>query len=212
MRTAVRCMPVLVVALLALALAGCPRKAPSATETQRPAAPAGAGPIEETGAMGAKDEAVADAAATGLTNEVVKNFMKSVQDDGIAKIMDETKDDLAVEDEDSPGALKQILEKAATNAQLDEMVSKYGFASAAEWTDMAKRLIPGLGHATVVVMTEAAGIEEGSDQFERQVAKAKEELAEMDEVFGEPTEQDLQVIIDTMRQGMEEKRSGRRTE
>ena len=199
---------VLVVAgALVLALAGCPQKAPEDTA----GAPSGVPPSGAGGAVAPDAEPPADEPTqAALTPDDVKQVMECMADDEVDGIMEEILAGVEVEDKDSPEAITAALDAAAGNAALDEAVKKHGFADAADLADKTKRVLPGLTIALTKVLAEMMGIEEGSKEYNEMMED--DEFAAFREAFGEPSEEDLAVIIEGVRAQMEEQGGAKKVE
>jgi len=120
-----------------------------------------------------------------------------MDDPKIEKIMDGIVDGLGVKDEDSPEAIKMAIEKAAESAEMDEAVKAFGFKDAAEWADGVKRVFPGMAAAMEKVMVEMMGPEAAGKAAE------EDDFAAMKEAFGEPSEADIAVIAEVLKEEME---------
>jgi len=193
----------LAVVALALVIAGCPKPAEdtSAPPMGERGIPGGAGgdaaPAEPT-----DTEEPADVGAA-LDADAVKGFMASMEDDAVEKVMDEIVDGLGVEDEDSPETIKSALEIAAESDELAEAVKAHGFDSAAQWADTAQRVLPAMGVAMGKVMAEAMGVEEGTPEYDEMMESGgDDDFAELDTVFGEPSEEDVAVVMDVLKDEM----------
>lgn len=198
----------LAVVALALVIAGCPKPpqeadSPEAGEAGIPGGPGG----DAAPAAPADTDEPADVGAA-LDADAVKGFMASMEDDAVEKVMDEIVDGLGVEDEDSPEAIKAALEIAAESDELAEAVEAHGFDSAAQWADTAKRVLPAMGIAMGKVMAEALGVEEGTPEYDGMMESGDDEFAELDTVFGEPSEEDIAVVMDVLKESMEDEGAG----
>lgn len=201
MRSMSRFVPVAVVLLLALILAGCPsRQDTSATEPMPPEVGEGTDVASTEPEPAAGDEA----APVTLTKETVRNFMASMEDEKIEEAMDAIAKELGAEDKDDPEAIKQVLEQAATNADLDEAVKAHGFSGAEEWVQVAQKVMPGLAVATLKVMAEAMGMDEDSQELKDMMAEGDEDLKAFADAFEPPTEEDVQVMVEVLKEQMEE--------
>jgi hypothetical protein len=197
---------VLAVGVLALLLAGCPAKKPAATATGPTAGPAGStGPAEP----GSPPTGVAPAdtgATTGqapLTKDAVMNVMASMEDKKIKEIMDGIVEELGVKKDESPEAIKKVLDKAAASAAMTEAVKAHGFKDAAEWAATLKRVMPGMAKAMEKMFADMAGPEAAGKAAKG--GAGGDEFKAFTDAFGEPSQADIDTIAAVMKEQMESK-------
>jgi len=186
------------IALVAL-LAGCPAKQPAETPTGTPAASAGPGAAAPEPPPTTAPEPAAGAA---LTEDTVKRFMASMEDDKIDGIMEGIGKELGLEgkEKETAESIKKMLDKAATSAELTEAVKAHGFKDAAEWVDTMKRVLPGIAAAMEKVLAEMMGPEAAK---KGEAPPEDDEFATFKEAFGEPSQEDIDVIAKVMKAQME---------
>jgi len=188
-----------VVVAVAAILAGCPAEEPAATSAGAPAASAGAGAAApETPPTTASEPA----AGAALTEDAVTRFLASMEDDKIDQAMDGIGKELGLEgpEKESAESLKKILDKAATSAELTEAVKAHGFADAAEWVETMRRVLPGMAAAMEKVLVEMMGPEVAGKGG---ASPEDDEFATFKEAFGEPSQEDIDVIAGVMKAQME---------
>ena len=187
-----------VVVALVVLLAGCPAKETAETPTGTPAASTGSG----AAAPEAPPTAVEPAAGAALTEDTVKRFMASMEDDKIDKIMEGIGKELGLEgkEKETAESIKKMLDKAATSAELTEAVKAHGFKDAAEWVDTMKRVLPGMAAAMEKVLAEMMGPEAAK---KGEASPSDDEFAMFKEAFGEPSQEDIDVIAQVMKAQME---------
>jgi hypothetical protein len=178
-----------VVSAFALAPSDKPAETTAGTGAASPGAvstPSGAAPTD-AGATPAQAE---------LTKDVVKNVLASMDDKQVQKIMDGILAGVDVEDKESPEAMKAAVEKMAQSQELAEAVKAYGFEDAAAWADAFKRVLPAMSDAMEKALVEVMGPEAAGKGGE-------DESDAMKEAFGEPSEADVAVIAEAIKEDME---------
>ena len=184
----------LVLGVVVLALGGCPPK-----ETEQAAAPGGpTGPAGPAPTPESSDEPVGDTGAgtadTGaLTKEAVTGVLQSMEDDAVTEKLEGIGKDLGLEDAESAESLKAIMDKAAESDEVAAAVKPYGFDSAAAWVDALTRVLPGLMRANA----KALGLEDAGDM------SVDDEFAVFVEAYGEPSEEDIDVIAEVIEEQLE---------
>jgi hypothetical protein len=186
-----------VVALVVL-LAGCPAKRTAETPTGTPPASTGSGAAAPEAPPTAAAEPAAGAA---LTEDTVKRFMASMEEDKIDEIMDGIGKELGLEgkDKETAESIKKMLDKAATSAELTEAVKAHGFKDAAEWVETMKRVLPGMSAAMEKVLADTMGPEAAK---KGETPAEDDEFAALKEAFGEPSEADIAVIAKVVKDEM----------
>ncbi len=197
MRRTVPCLLVVLLGVAVAALVGCPT-GKDTTVTEAGPATTGVSPPPETTIT----EPEVEPAEGALTEESVKNFMASMEDDAIEEAMDEIGEEMGVEGKADPETIRKAFDAMAANEKLDEAVKAHGFSGAEEWVATARKVFPGLAYAMAVAMAEFMGIEEDSDEFKELVDTS--EFAELEGVFEEPTEEEQQIIVDAVKEMMKE--------
>ncbi len=197
-------LPLLFVVLLALILGGCPsRQETTEMETVPPVG--GEGP--DVASVEPEPAAGEEAASVTLTKEMVKGFMASLDDEKVEEVLDAIAEDTGAEDDEDPETIRQALEQAASDPDLDEAVKAHGFSSGEEWVQAAKKILPGWGLAMAEVMDEMAkalGIEEDSEEYKKMMEERDEGFAAFTETFEPPTDEEVQLIIEALKEMQEE--------
>jgi hypothetical protein len=187
---------------LVVLLAGCPPKPPAATPTGTPSASTGPA---ATPPKAAPAKAAKPASEAALTEDVVKRFMASMEDNKIDEIMDGISKELDLKNKKSADSAKQVLDKAAGSKELTEAVKAHGFKDAAEWVGTMKRVLPGMSAAMEKVITEMTGPEAAKQP---EGATAQDKFAAIREAFGEPSKADVAIIAKVVKEEMQAEQGG----
>lgn len=195
---------VLIAMLVAgLLVAGCPKQ-PADEGTPPPAGPTK--PAAEKPAPESAEPAKAE-----FTEDTVRNFMKSMDDQKIEDALNAVGKELGVEDiadteSASPEDIKKVFEKAAESKELDEAVKAHGFKDAKDWVAAATIIFPGLVKATVPLMEEMAkslGMQEGTPEYDAMMKDAADEFKTLEGVFPDPTEDQIAIISAVLKAEMD---------
>jgi hypothetical protein len=185
------CLALLVVFVLTAFLVGCPNK----TDTETPEM-SGVGatppPVIDTGGGEDTGDDAADVPTSPedveLTQEKLDMWIASMEDEGVKgtsqAIADEHKTDAG-----GPRDMGQVFEALAASAELDEAVKAHGFADAAEWSAVSRKVLAGVT-ARQVEQAKA----EGGDPTEAGML----ELEQLAASLGEVTEDEQKVVDDNM--------------
>ena len=181
----------LALAVAVLALSGCPpRQAEQAPPPQLPSGPA---PVVDVPDEPADDSEPTVAEAGALTKEAVASVMESMNDSAVMGKLESIGEDLGLEDAESVESVKAIMEAAADSDEVAEAVRPHGFDSAAAWVDAFTRVLPGLGPASA----RAFGLDEPAEP------SADDEYAIFVEAYGKPTDEDIDVIAEVIKDQVE---------
>jgi hypothetical protein len=183
-----------VVLVMTAVLVGCPKKAappPDTTTLPTPAPGPEADQPEavepETGESGPGDVV--------LTKELLDKWLACANDEKVREIADGMDTDTEGDDLSS---MREAIEGMAAGAEFQEAVKAHGFESAEQWAAVTIKVMAGLFSAQLAEaeeqmaeMGDAPGLEEAKASMEKQIAMAKE-------AFGELTEDEQQVIDDSL--------------
>ena len=201
-RKRVLCLLIAVMAAAMLVLSGCPKspEAPAAgpATTATPTAPT------TTAAPAEVAEPETEAAEIALTKDIVTNFMTSMNDDEVQGIIEAAGKAMGMKEGEDPDpeTVRKMFDALATNTDLEKVVKAHGFGGAGEWVETAEKVMPGLAYGMAVAMCEMLGIEEGSEEFKKMVEDS--EFSELEDVFDQPTDEELQTIAEALTESVDE--------
>ncbi len=168
-------------------------------------------PVGPTKVKPDKPAPESEPAKAEFTEETVRNFMESMDDQKIEDALNAVAKELGIEDiadteSADPEDIRKVFDKAAESKDLDEAVKAHGFKDAKEWVAAAKILFPGRVKALGPLlhdMAKAMGVEEGTPEYESMVQGASEEFKSLEGVFPEPTEEQIKVISAVLKAEMD---------
>lgn len=187
-------LALVVVVMVAIMLVGCPKKAQPPPDTAALPTPA-PGPEADQPEPAEPETGESAVSEVVLTKELLDQWLACAKDEKIHKIAD----DLGTETpDDSLASMKDAIKGMAASAELQEAVKAHGFENAEKWAAVTIKVMAGLLSAQLAEaqeqmaqMGDAPGLDEAKAQMEKQIAEAKE-------AFGELSEEEQQVIDESL--------------